>query len=282
MAKKRNPFKIDLATDVDKKTGQVFVRTLVSRLDAEGNLVPDDKTSSSSGGSAVGGGDTTYSNVYGDFNLTLNDGTKTFDITSLPFTLESINVAAIRHIKSTGEVLSVPLTNILVSGDTVTVDDAVEPFSTGDHLIVYLEGVPKAYDIDYDTLKVIIQNSLNQDTVKTIDLTNASEDTYNYEIDFDGYNSASLFYYITAGASDTVDMTIWATNKSDADSTTDTYWVDVTTEINDGAISVSNDTEKGMDFIDTRFVCEKFKVKVVITGGTANTVELWTKKQLSS
>ena len=114
----------------------------------------------SSAGSA-GGGATTYSNAFGDFVATINNGTKTITITALPFTLEAMHVVAGRSIKKidTSDVVTdVALTDVAVAGGIITLADEVSNFVTGDVVVVTLGGPDKWYDSALDNALTNTQN----------------------------------------------------------------------------------------------------------------------------
>jgi hypothetical protein len=109
---------------------------------------------------AAGGGNNTYSNTDSDdFTATITAATKNITITGLSFTLEAIHVVAgsIKKIASDGDVTTLPLTNVQVSGGVITLGDA-DNFVSTDKVLVTLLGPDKGRDSSLDADKVLVQN----------------------------------------------------------------------------------------------------------------------------
>ena len=165
------------------------------RVNVEG--IVEVSGSSSSGG----GGFTTYSNSSGDFTATANTGTKTITLSALPFTLNAKNVVTgtIKKIDSSGNVTSVPVTNVTVSGSVITLGDA-DAFVSGDEVVVNLIGPDKAYDKTSDTSKNTTQNpewAHHTDPVHLVDETNIAANDYFITTSTLGYRNVGIQAVIT-------------------------------------------------------------------------------------
>lgn len=113
-----------------------------------------------SSSSSIGGGSSVYSNAQEDFTATANDGGKTITIAGAPFTVEAKHVVAgkVIRINSDDEAVSLPLTNVAVAADVITLEDMSDDFVASDTVVVFLVGPDKAYDRDIDEDKSIVSN----------------------------------------------------------------------------------------------------------------------------
>jgi len=111
-------------------------------VEADGSGGIQLKTGASSSSAGVAGGLSLYHNINdADFQVTVNAGGNTVDVTGLPFTLEAGNVASgLALVNESGEWSLIPLTNVSVSGDTVTFGDYAGNFSATDEVILLMLG----------------------------------------------------------------------------------------------------------------------------------------------
>lgn len=110
----------------------------------------------SAGGSGVGGGESTYSNLQGDFVATINNATKTITITGLSWTLTAESIEKIRLIDTSDIGSTLNILDVAVVGGVITLAN-VDDFVTGDVVAVYLTGADKNRDAALDVKKVIDQ-----------------------------------------------------------------------------------------------------------------------------
>lgn len=241
------------------------------------------------GGGVGGGGNNTWSTLQGDFSASVTASTKNITVTGLPFTLEDGHVAlgSIKKIDSSGEVTSLDVSNVSVSGNVITLS-GIDDFVATDTVEVILFGLDKAYDQSLDAGKQFIINpeyehyTSPEKLVDTEDVADGT--TERYIIPFEGYKYLSMHARLyTNSGDDEITVTFWATNDGDADDSADTNWVDISSDVLGGA-SVSATgaatTEEGIYFIDVPTVALKFMVKVVYAaGGTPdNKTEIYIKK----
>ncbi len=223
---------------------------------------------------AGGGGNNTYSTAQGDFIATTTDGTKNITITGLSFILEDDHVVGgtFKKIDSSGDVSSIPLTNVSVSGGVVTLGDA-DDFASGDTVAVTLIGPDKAYDngVDSQIVTVLNPDYAHYTSVEhLVDEANIAADTYRYIIPKEGYKYGSLHLKGSGG----VTFTIWGSNDDTADDSADTGWNDLSTEII-GAASLVDGEQLCM--IDTPMMPQRLMVKVVTSDAT-NAIDVWINK----
>ena len=210
---------------------------------------------SAASGSSVGGGNNTYSNASGDFIATITDATSNITITGLSFTLEDINVVmgAIKKITAAGVVTNVDLSDVVVAGSVITVEN--EPaFATGEVVVVSLIGPDKAYDVDLDSAIGTVLNpeyapytsvealvsetnlgftggaSVADGTSSATQLNDDSETTWTNAIVAVGYDAYSEEEDLAVGvvSVDAVDLVTTATiaaGSGDGDWLGDTWWL---------------------------------------------------------
>lgn len=238
-----------------------------------------------SGAIATISGDYIYSTEQEDFTATTASGAKTVTISGLSFTLEDRHVIKIVKISSTGERTNLPLTTVTVSSGVITLSDMETAFTATDTVKVYLEGPKKSYDSDTNTQLTSDQNTVDNDPEQLVDLTNQAAGTTYYEIPLQGYAKAALSYFITADTDFTVALSVWVTSNPDATLSSDTDWVEKTTEVFGGAVSVNNTTDKDYEGLPSDlFPVNRAKVKIVVTdagSGAANAVDVWVQKELT-
>ena len=166
------------------------------------------------------------------------------------------------------------------SGGVITLSGAVEstPFASGAHYEVGLRAKPVGYDIGLDAVKTVEQATIEfkwTDPEMVIDEADQdSGDVTRSVVDIlgSGYKFASFNYELySASTADTVTLTVWATNNTDADNTADTDWEDVSTTILGAAqIQAINTTSTGLIIRATPLPVERMMFKVYY-GGTVGT-----------
>jgi hypothetical protein len=245
-------------------------------------------TASGGGAGAGGGGNNTWSNAQSDFTATPTVGTKDIVLSGLGFTLEEIHVVSgsIKKIDSSGDVTDLALTNVVVSGNTITLG-AIEDFVAGDTVLVVLFGEDKAYDGSTDSQLV---TSLNPNYEHYTSVENIISETNQingavtrYVIPSEAYNFLSLHIKSVAGtADDTVTIDVFYTNNDLANNSADTNWINASTDVLGGQIVTNNITNENMYIVDTPHTILKWMVKVsyAYTGGgsASNSVDVYLKK----
>ena len=146
----RDEYTMSIAANVLSITGATFVNTDSFIVQTS---VP---RPASAGGSGVGGGESTYSNLQGDFVATINNATKTITITGLSWTLTAESIEKIRLIDTSDIGSTLNILDVAVVGGVITLAN-VDDFATGDVVAVYLTGPDKNRDAALDVKKVIDQ-----------------------------------------------------------------------------------------------------------------------------
>ena len=84
---------------------------------------------------------------------------KTITLSGLPFTLlvEHVVGGSIKKIDTNGDVTDLPLTNVTVAGDIITLGD-IDDFVATDEVSVVLRATEKGYDFNSDVFKNNIEN----------------------------------------------------------------------------------------------------------------------------
>lgn len=118
------------------------------RLNSSGELMVNDSASGSGASSSTGGGANTYTNDgNSDFTATANSGAKTITFSSFndttfqsSITVKNFANAVIKRINSSGDVDTLPLTNIAWSSNVLTLADMTANFAAGDTVSVIITG----------------------------------------------------------------------------------------------------------------------------------------------
>lgn len=137
----------------------------------------------------------------------------------------------------------------------------------------YLRILNKNYTIATDSNRVEEIDPITQHYVgpeHLVDETNLAAGSYRYEFSMDGYKHASIQWNNSGG----VTMTIWAANDTSADTSSDSGWEDVTTEVTGNASEADNN---GIAFIDTNMCVGKFMIRM-ITSDSSNSLDVWIKR----
>jgi hypothetical protein len=238
------------------------------------------------GGGGAGGGNNTWSNTQGDLTATVTVGTKNITIAGLNWTVEDINVISgiIKKIDSSGDVSDLRLSNVTVAGGVITLGD-IDDFVAGDTVSVTLVGPDKGYDESLDSQIVSV---LNPDSAKwtsvehLVDLSAQNTGILRYVIPFEGYQKLSMHSKLfCTSVGDTVTLTLFATNNSDADDTSDDDWIDVSTALLGAAtLTATGATGDTNTFNQIADWCPlKFMVKITITGTTTTvSADVYIKK----
>lgn len=110
--------------------------------------------------SGLGGGLSIWSNVSGDFTATPNASTKTITLSSYSSTILSsiltsvfLGNGLIKKRDSSGIITTLPITNILISTNVITLSDMTSNFASGDTVAVFIPGPVKGYEKTTDLLK---------------------------------------------------------------------------------------------------------------------------------
>ena len=259
------------------------IEGLVQLADTNGNIV--DPGGASSG--ATGGGDSSYCSVAGNVTFTPTVGTTNITVTGLPYTLEATHVAAgsLSKIDSSGDISALDTTNVSVSSGVITLANE-DNFVSGDEVFGCLAGPDKAYDANMDADIVYVTNPeyAHYTSVEhLVDVSGVGDAvTSRYIIPMESYKNLSFHFKLSnSNAGDTITMTMFATNNSDADDSADTDWVDVTTTILGTATkSVNNGTLEEIHFVDSSLIPLKYMVKTVtVSGGSdTNAADVYIKK----
>jgi len=229
------------------------------------------------GGASAGGGASVWSTAQGDFVATMTASTKNITVTGLPWTLSWENVSGVKKQDSSGEITTLKVSNVTVSGNVITLGDEND-FEAGDTVSVTLTGPDKAYDEGIDSQIVSV---LNPDSEKwtspehLVDISAIAADTFYYVIPMEGYKDAGMHWKFTGGG--VVTMTLWATNNADADDTAITDWVDISGDELSKTLTVSAGT---IEFIEMIRNIAYLKLMVrLITTGTGNAADIYIKKK---
>ena len=104
-----------------------------------------------------------------------------------------------------------------------------------------------------------------------------------FEIDAQSFPLMSIHAKITAGATNTVFMTVWASNNADADTTSDDNWVDFSADILSSANinAAAMNTTEGIYIVDTPTIVLKYMIKLVAentSGVQDNDFDIYIKK----
>lgn len=228
-----------------------------------------------------------YSNIFGDFTATVNVGTKTITITGLSYTLEAKHVVlgGLQKINASGEVSTISLLNVKVSGGVISLDYMSEVFATGDTVAMYILGPVKGYSADLDVTKIIDQSPDRSSHVidSLLDTTNVAAGTNYYPsstgMSMDGYKNLSLTGKLI-NADNTSTLTVEATNDED---TTNADWIQV--YFNDDKAGIASGVNQVQAVSNTVtfsisrsfFNYKHFRVKLV-TGDSTNTVIIKTRR----
>jgi hypothetical protein len=195
-------------------------------------------STNASGGASVGGGNSTYSNLQGDFTAVANVGAKTITLTGLRISIASINISSAVIIKwnsGTGlkETLDTTAFTVVDNGGgsyTITLPN-ISNFVANDQVNVAFSGKDKFSDVYNSTLYVQVLNTPVQgEPAQWVNTTNIAAGT-NYYPSTNGEiqeGSAPQFYLkIIGGTANTVTVTF--ENIEDASNvTTPTLISDIT------------------------------------------------------
>src|SRR5258708_37398289 len=120
-----------------------------------GNPFFTSASGSSCSSSSVGGGNSTYSNVQGDFTATPTVGTKNIVLSAYASTILSASItintflnAIIERITTAGSVTTLPMTTLswALGTNTLTVTDMAANFAIGDTVAMFVPGNDKYFD----------------------------------------------------------------------------------------------------------------------------------------
>ncbi len=237
-----------------------------------------DIESADQGGGGVGGGNTVYSNASGDFTATANSGAKTITVSGFSVSAENVVPGVAYVADSSGNVSKLPLTNISVSSNVITLSDMDANFASGDEVVLFLIGAPREHDSGTDSKKVFEINPLSEHHLEETlaDETNGTDGTYYYYVDMDGYKHFSSQLELSGG-SGTCTVTVEATNQDDGTAAASCTYQDVTS----GLFNAASYTASDFLIADTAQSFKYIRYKVTASTGGANDAD-WTiyhKKQ---
>ena len=109
-----------------------------------------------------------------------------------------------------------------------------------------------------------------------INETNLSTGTYQKVISVDNLCNILFQYKLIAGEDNTIEIQFWGTSYTDATSSTDDDWVNITEFLTEEEIlSVTNDTVHDFAITDSQCPFAEIKVKYIITTSSPdNTVKI--------
>jgi hypothetical protein len=240
-----------MVDDVRSKSrdGLEFAK-FITREDGHVAVAVDLTGADSGTGSAGSSGLMIYSTVAGDFTATTVQGTNTFTIAGLPFTLtaEMICNGGVKKIDSSGNVTDLPVTNVTVSGSTVTLGDWESTFASGDTVsvslvaqrITYTSATDSSRDEEIDPLD---EHYLEEELV---DDTNLDAATVYYPSStgqaMGNFNNVSIHGVTSGGVTVTIEAKI--------DDSTD--WVDITP----AGYRLDDNTTGNASFVDQTFMLD--------------------------
>ncbi len=173
------------------------------------------------------------------------------------------------YYKPTGSTWQSPLVNgvngvsIASASNVITVTGGGTPFASSDEYLVGIIYQEKGYSSAMDANQSVELAPISEAYIKEVlvEETNESADTYRASFSMSGSKSASLQWDISGG----VTLTVWATNNDDADTSADTDWEDITTQVTGNASEVDN---SGIAFIDTNMMIDRIMIKRVTSDAT--------------
>jgi hypothetical protein len=113
-----------------------------------------------------------------------------------------------------------------------------------------------------------IETSLS---ITAIDEDDVSEGTYQAVISLSNKQSSVIQYSITAGTSNSIELQFWGSIYDDADAETEDDWINVTSSfINSDDLIITEDSTKGLIFLDTDIPFSQLKFIYVVTATTAD------------
>jgi hypothetical protein len=189
-----------------------------------------------------------YSVASLDFTATPGTGDKTVTIAGLPFTFTVINILSAFYYDASNVRHDLPLTTVSVTGAVITFTDKASNFAGTEEVEVYIAGKQKSGDNISDVTKVQDTNPFNlkQDGNggALLSLTSIAEDTTDYGyIDMTGYRYLSIQGILSSGTTDTITVTIEASDQDDDTAMESCTYSDITLAM-DGTAS---------SFVDTSF-----------------------------
>jgi hypothetical protein len=116
--------------------------------------------------SPIGGAMAVWSNVYNDFTVTTNVGTKTITLSTFPETLNAKHISNALILRKTlsGSIYIVSIVDVSqfeLSSNTITLTTELTNFTSADSFDIYLNGYIKSYNRTFDFVKTGITPYLN-------------------------------------------------------------------------------------------------------------------------
>lgn len=194
-------------------------------------------TTTGGGGSSAGGS---------GIVIGVEKGSYTFDASAQTVTISGFGTLSLGQIQqivnlTDNEIIYSPSlsgSGGSISSNVLSLDYDTTAMSDSDELQIYLQYNNSE---DYSTNSQIV-SELNPDYSRytavehIVDEANEAAATYRAAFNLEGYQSFSLQWNISGG----VTMTVWGSNDPDADTTADTSWEDITTEVTGNASEVDN------------------------------------------
>lgn len=240
--------------------------------------------SGGSSGAAGGGGAltgvATYSDVSGDFNVEAIDGTKMVYVTGAPYTVTTGHVlagSAKVWNSVTNAVSDVTMTQIAVSGDTITFAGHSSNFTATDSVSLFLIMPTKSYDIPQDVTKSTVRNPdyAHYTDIETVFDETGLGSTNAYKV---FYMASYELFSVHFNVSDSGYVRAFVTNNADASDTDySSDWVDYSSTLF-GSDSIGGDTgAEGMYFQDTPIMPLKLMFKAWSTDDTC-AIDGWLRR----
>lgn len=245
------------------------------RVDAYFDLFGRQHVYDEGGGGVSGGGLSTYVftpvNSFGHGTSAYASGT-TFTVSGHSFTPEAVALTKVDRFNSSGvfqESLS-PAQNTITASTTsgvTTYTYASGTFSAGDLFVVYQSGPERTTTLANDAQRNSITNrDSDKDVADTVAaVTNGTDGTYSYYIDYETYKNCAI-QSIISGGSGTVTYTFETTAQNDGTAAASCTYVDTTLALT----GTASYTATNYHLFDTNLVCKYLKIKVVASTGGAN------------
>lgn len=206
-------------------------------------------------------------------SYSISDGTRSITLSSLPFTLAIKQIAYIYNITQ-DELYYAPakgLSKVSLSSNVITIDSSFATLSNTDEIHIQIwtdEGYDRSTN-SYIHSQLNPEHAHYTDPEHFINETDKAAGTYYSSIQLIGYRNFTLELKESGG----VTFNVYATLNDDASDSSETDWVDISTELL-GAASVSDD--HGIYTLkDTMY--QKILLKYV-TSDSTNAIDAWIVK----
>jgi len=203
----------------------------------------------------------------------------TLTLTGIPETIDSyLQVAYVKVLNSVTKERAIYVngSNAIMSyssGTLSILSDMSLPFEHGQTYEVGIIAQKKAYLPTINSDSSFVRNPLQDndtDIIHFISETNKAAGIYRVEFYSSNFNYRSIHVKCSGG----VTVTIWTTNNADADTSSDTGWVDKSADIIDAASLVD---DEDIFFIDSPTRPLKWMIKYVTSDAT-NAIDVWIRQ----